>query len=135
MCDSLATQILTFALVLILSEFYCLAFLWTKTFLYMFPLFPGYVRYDKMPTFGSQKSLESKCEYRYKLHLITFHCYAVFWLCRKMMQSKKIKLFLWQLLVDYFTLLFQKIMVEKYSVKKFPSVIVIHRRGTFQELS
>jgi len=26
-------------------------------------------------------------------------------------------------------------LVEKYSVKKFPSVILLHRRGTFQELS
>lgn len=34
-----------------------------------------------------------------------------------------------------FNLVSQKFLVEKYSVKKFPSVIVIHRRGTFQELS
>ncbi|XP_067056320.1 sulfhydryl oxidase 1-like [Acropora muricata] len=26
-------------------------------------------------------------------------------------------------------------LVEKYSVKKFPSIILVHRRGTFQELS
>lgn len=28
-----------------------------------------------------------------------------------------------------------KYLVEKYSVKKFPSVILLHRKGTFQELS
>ena len=29
----------------------------------------------------------------------------------------------------------QEYLVEKYSVKKFPSIILVHRRGTFQELS
>ncbi|XP_078381919.1 sulfhydryl oxidase 1-like isoform X2 [Oculina patagonica] len=28
-----------------------------------------------------------------------------------------------------------KLLVEKYSVKKFPTIVVVHRRGTFQELS
>ena len=33
------------------------------------------------------------------------------------------------------TLVLQKFLVEKYSVTKFPTVIVVHRRGSFQELS
>jgi len=54
--------------------------------------FSGYVRYDEMPTLGSQESLKSKCEYRYKLHLDRFQWpyYAEFWLYSKMMASKSI---------------------------------------------